>query len=262
VTILQAPGAAGGSASSKHEPLRAAESMALTHRESGMHAVLTSPGTPTRVLFIDDNATSRRELARLMQRHGHEVDTVAPTAFALRLAQRRPYPVIAMRVESVGSGALGLLECLHEANPLTAFVLMTTDAQLPLPTPRKFTARVARLLGTPWFDDDLLAAIAHAGTMHATDAKRAVSAETRTTSMLLIEDNPGDVLLMQQYLERLDPPRPLVERAQRLEDALALLARRAFDVVLADVTLPDAGGLDGSRPRPRKRSARRARFPV
>ncbi len=58
--------------------------------------------------------------------------------------------------------------------------------------------------------------------------------------ILLVEDDPGDALLMQAYLEeKAGKPFRLI-RVDRLAPALDLIASEAFDAVLLDLGLPDS----------------------
>ncbi|TAM60586.1 response regulator [bacterium] len=61
--------------------------------------------------------------------------------------------------------------------------------------------------------------------------------------VLLIEDNPADAALVRAFLSVSQPP-VQTEHVARLADALALLARGAYDAVLLDLSLPDCQGLD------------------
>ena len=63
--------------------------------------------------------------------------------------------------------------------------------------------------------------------------------------VLLIEDNPGDALLIKCMLEEVGRDNVRLESSvDRISGALALLAEHPFDVVLADLSLPDAYGLE------------------
>ncbi|BAZ11938.1 multi-sensor hybrid histidine kinase [Calothrix sp. NIES-4071] len=62
--------------------------------------------------------------------------------------------------------------------------------------------------------------------------------------VLLVEDNPGDVLLLEEFL--LDVPAAKVNLipVERLWDALNYLGKESFDAILLDLSLPDSQGLE------------------
>jgi len=69
----------------------------------------------------------------------------------------------------------------------------------------------------------------------------------RPTSILVVEDNPGDARLIQEYLRdspTLDADMTIVPT---LEKAVDILGRTAFDVVLLDLSLSDSSGLGSVR---------------
>ena len=60
--------------------------------------------------------------------------------------------------------------------------------------------------------------------------------------VLLIEDNPGDALLVQTALAEHAPGEFAFTCVERLADALARIAAQPFDAVLCDLGLPDSDG--------------------
>ena len=68
-------------------------------------------------------------------------------------------------------------------------------------------------------------------------------ADGRTT-ILLVEDNPDDALLIQEMLADADGGSFEWIHAERLSDGLKELAAGSADVVLLDLSLPDSHGLD------------------
>src|SRR5260370_795071 len=62
--------------------------------------------------------------------------------------------------------------------------------------------------------------------------------------VLLVEDNPGDVRLFLELLRETGAGHVKLEHVDRLGTALERLSNQAFDVVLLDLSLPDAHGLD------------------
>lgn len=65
--------------------------------------------------------------------------------------------------------------------------------------------------------------------------------------VLLIEDNPGDARLIQEWLVQDYSPRFDLVKLNCLEDGLACLSKNDIDVVLLDLSLPDSTGLDTLR---------------
>ena len=62
-------------------------------------------------------------------------------------------------------------------------------------------------------------------------------------TLLLVEDNPADALLFSEYLDQGDG-RIAIASAASLSAALARLSEAPVDVVLLDLTLPDATGVE------------------
>ena len=68
--------------------------------------------------------------------------------------------------------------------------------------------------------------------------------DTKQIRILLIEDNPGDVRLMQELLAGVKDVPFKVEYANRLSMGLQRLADGNIDVLLLDLSLPDSQGLE------------------
>jgi signal transduction histidine kinase len=64
-------------------------------------------------------------------------------------------------------------------------------------------------------------------------------------SVLLVEDNPGDARLTRELLAEVDSFECELEHVGSSAEAVAALERGRFDVVLLDLSLPDAHGVDG-----------------
>ncbi|ADJ28336.1 hybrid sensor histidine kinase/response regulator [Nitrosococcus watsonii] len=62
-------------------------------------------------------------------------------------------------------------------------------------------------------------------------------------NLLLIEDNPGDVRLVQLALQEVTGVKFETTAVERLSQALSLLEHQQFDAILLDLTLPDCHGL-------------------
>ena len=63
--------------------------------------------------------------------------------------------------------------------------------------------------------------------------------------VLLVEDNPGDVLLLQEFLlDVITSIKVNLKAVERIEEALNCLEKESFDVILLDLSLPDSQGLE------------------
>jgi two-component sensor histidine kinase/CheY-like chemotaxis protein len=71
--------------------------------------------------------------------------------------------------------------------------------------------------------------------------------ETKPIKVLLVEDNPGDARLIAEMLADAGQPRFRLTCVDRLGEALQRLTQDGFDLILLDLSLPDAQGLDTFR---------------
>ena len=69
------------------------------------------------------------------------------------------------------------------------------------------------------------------------------SARSQQISILLIEDDLAEARLLQEILKNFNLDRFLLSHVKRLQIAINLLQKEAFDLVLLDLTLPDSQGL-------------------
>ena len=60
----------------------------------------------------------------------------------------------------------------------------------------------------------------------------------------MVEDNPGDLWLIHNYLAESKQERFSITNAQTLVECMAALEHKSYDVILTDLTLPDCAGLD------------------
>lgn len=62
--------------------------------------------------------------------------------------------------------------------------------------------------------------------------------------ILLIEDNPADAALVQEYLKEAAQEKFRLTKVRRMSEALEKLHAEKFDVILLDLTLPDCMGIE------------------
>ena len=65
-----------------------------------------------------------------------------------------------------------------------------------------------------------------------------------TIKVLMIEDNPGDILLIREMLDDSQEIHFEVTNATRLDGGLKYLVKCSFDVILLDLCLPDSKGIE------------------
>ena len=69
----------------------------------------------------------------------------------------------------------------------------------------------------------------------------------RKISLLIVEDNPADVLLIEEHLSEFPGKQYEIAVAETLTDGIERLKKNDIDVVLLDLSLPDSSGLDTVR---------------
>jgi len=63
-------------------------------------------------------------------------------------------------------------------------------------------------------------------------------------NILVVEDNPGDIFLLKEFLRATDLPIRDIREAGRLSEAKEILSSEPIDLVFLDLSLPDSFGLD------------------
>src|SRR2546423_14781864 len=63
-------------------------------------------------------------------------------------------------------------------------------------------------------------------------------------SVLLVEDNPGDARLLREAIREARDVQIRVTHHDTLSQAVSRLADERFDIIMLDLSLPDAEGLD------------------
>ncbi len=63
-------------------------------------------------------------------------------------------------------------------------------------------------------------------------------------SLLIIEDNPGDFILLNEQLQQMQLPVKNVVHAVNMEKVPSIIRDNHFDIVLLDLSLPDSSGID------------------
>jgi diguanylate cyclase (GGDEF)-like protein len=67
---------------------------------------------------------------------------------------------------------------------------------------------------------------------------------SKNIKLLLIEDNPADSRLLKELLNEAVPDKYIITAAYNIDEAMKLLQKSDFDIVITDLNLPDTDGLD------------------
>ena len=213
------------------------------NRARGLHEgelLAESPnGQGVRLLFVDDNPGIRRAFARTMKRYGFDVDLASGATDAVELASSNSYRVITTDISMPEQDGLTLLERLKPIQPDAAFVVVTGLPESDQQRERSIYDAVTSVLSKPWHEKELIGVL----------QKALVDREEETTSgqdqgeVLLVADSEQDATAVAILLRRSGVAENRITCASRLSDAIDLLNRGHFDVVLSELALQDAVGL-------------------
>ncbi|MEM9691055.1 MAG: response regulator [Myxococcota bacterium] len=208
-----------------------------------------------RLLVVDDNATSRDALARLLSSWQLDVEVAPDAAAAMALLERhqgtdRAFDVAVLDSKMPGEGGLALAERLLQSD-LTAIpriVLMFTTTDHTSGTGRAQKLGLRDWLTKPVKPSRLLAALHQviADPLSEDEApprdtpSQASSTVERTLKILVAEDNPVNARLIRGLVERAGHRVVSVGDGARALDALE---RESFDLGLIDLQMPEVDGL-------------------
>ena len=201
----------------------------------------------SRILFVDDDGLLRSSFARSMSQHGFLVDVAADGTEAVALAEQNEYPVVVTDLGMPGLDGVSLIRSYHEKYPQSVFVVVTGLTDFDLPSEGQFRDNVTSVIEKPWNEVELVDALHRSVRLWKSRTFRpppTMSVDGNGDDrVLLVEDCDVDAKLIEAYLAELPAP-PQVVRERRLGDALARLESESFGVIISDLALPDARGLD------------------
>ena len=198
------------------------------------------------ILFVDDNASVRRSFRRSMEPKGFKVELAESGLEAVHKVEKSTYSVVITDLSMPGMDGLTLIDRLQSSNPSTAFIVVTGATGKELHGSMRKEGAVVPVVTKPWRDDELAAAIERAisaseeGGSECSPEKR----EDKRAKILIVEDDPFDADLVKEFIEQAAPGEYLVHRVGRLGDAVDALQNQDFFMVVADLGLPDASGVD------------------
>ncbi len=225
-----------------------------------------------RVLLVDDNATAREILVKLLASFGFEVDSAASGKQALAMLQQaavnKPYDLVLMDWWMEGMDGVEATRRIksHELIPMSPKVIMVTAHGRGDALTATKDAAIDGLLTKPVTASSLLDAIMlamgraqveEALPTRRSEVDRMAQEKLRGAHVLLVEDNE---INQELALELLASSGLSVEVANNGQEALDLLAERDYDGVLMDCQMPVMDGFTATREI--RRQAKFADLPV
>ena len=232
-----------------------------------MKAHIAAAATPTEkvepralenlgVLVVDDNATNRLLLARMLERWKMRPVQAASAAEALqRLREAKqadsPFALVLVDVQMPGTDGFALVEEFSKQSDLGDFaVMMLTSAGQAGDAARCRELGVAAYLTKPVTQEELLPAIL--AVLEEQEPRMAaprlvtrhtIRERSRHLRILLAEDNAINQLLATRMLEKQGFS---VTLANNGKEALVAMERGNFDVVLMDIQMPAMDGFEAT----------------
>lgn len=214
---------------------------------SGGDMISERPHATTPILFVDDEPEARRAFARAMSVRGFHVDLAADAAEAVMQATEHRYALIATDLNLPQVDGLRLVEQLQSVQPETPCILVTGVRELRLPCCAG-AERISSIVSKPWDPDELAQRIWRSVSLEheRVSAKAARPADPGMSmgSVLLLESDARDPNLTLRSLVADGLPEYQLIRSERLSDALAIAQDRALQLIVTELALPDARGLD------------------
>ncbi len=196
-----------------------------------------------RILFVDDELQVRNAFLRRFRGRGWEVFTAGGADEGLRLLQTHDFEVLITDLRMPKVDGLTLISKAREIQPHLGCLIVTGFPDLDLKSDIARDAAIVDILPKPWDVEAIAASVEKARAVHAESVRQSLrsAAHEARHSILLVEDREMDARVVQKYLASVASQ---VTVATRLEEALSIARERDFDVIIADLTLPDAQGLD------------------
>ncbi len=195
-----------------------------------------------RVLFVDHDPKWGQTFTESVAGLPFSVELAQSAWQAIEMSQTRAHAIAIIEARMPGFDGLALVERIMRIRPDTAFVLSATNSDATLRVNHNIDGAVASLIKKPWVTEDLHLVLHQAYDLHEKRLRLVGCTEQPPNALLIVEDNPGDADLIINYLG--ETVGRDITCVSKLGDALKLVHERQFDVIITDLTLPDARGLD------------------
>lgn len=206
-----------------------------------------------RVLVVDDSDINRLILRETLQAEGALITECASgndavAAFQRAQAADEPFQLVLCDARMPGMDGFEAIEGIVQRGASIKTVMMLTSSNLSEDLERARTMGLGAYLVKPVKRAELLRAIGNViGDALIVPEAPEISTTAATgarKSLLLVEDNPDNRLLIKAYLKR-EPYD--IDEAENGAEALALFKENAYDLVLMDVQMPVMDGHTATR---------------
>lgn len=235
----------------------------IGREESATATTLLRELEGVQVLVVDDNATNREILENQLTSWGAHVFTAADGPDALRTlrnetARGRKFELAVLDMHMPGMDGLALARILHEDPQTRSLPLILLTSLVHHGSAEEYRqAGIVSWLTKPAREAELQQALIQAIVQRSAPASdsRTTATTTGTTlfppagaptrgRVLLVEDNATNRLVARNFLQRLGLE---VEEAADGRQALEVLAKRTFSLVVMDVQMPVMDGLEAAK---------------
>ncbi len=196
-----------------------------------------------KVLFVDDDRDMRTLFRRCFRYTGALIDVAQGPAEAIVKAEKTDYCVIVTDLQMPEMNGIELVDRLWHEQLHTSFVLVTGVMDLNLPTISPSARAISSVVRKPWLPEHIDMALVQA--VELFDRRvRETKRRTQVIRILLVEDDHSEQKLSQNLLRGGNHIRFEWRRVSRLDLGMAAVGHDDYDIILSDLSLPDARGLD------------------
>jgi diguanylate cyclase (GGDEF)-like protein len=198
-----------------------------------------------RVLFIDDEPNVRSAFRRLLLRDGIEADVAESGAEALELAGGYRYSVVVTDLAMPGMGGTMLVQRLKLLQPDATYIAVTGLKHFDPEYRKALEEEQLKVFHKPWDEDRLVTTIRRSLETQAQRNKLGQPSQRESElNILLVEDSMADAELFAARILAAMGPGSHIHRANTLAGAIAKVESERYDIIVADLVLPDARGLE------------------
>ncbi len=196
---------------------------------------------PIRTLYVDDEELARTAFKRAMEQRGFDVTPAASGFEARRLAETDRYDLVVSDLRMPGMDGITLASALERAGVEAAFVLVSGVPELDFR--RRSAENIFAIVPKPW-DGDSLAQTLHHAAQFQRDRLQGHGQPDDVLFLMLIEDSGRDAAVIESHLSEQAREHYQIVRVSQAREAIARLREAVFPVIITDLSLPDARGID------------------